>query len=115
MKQKKQILSKAYRLCGESARKIYELPEDGTIIKSMNEHESWISANKDLLPTCFLENWEQVHKDLDDSIQKKKQWDEMPEGQEKNKLEKEITELRMSCRKLLLNTATLIKQELVSM
>ncbi len=114
MIRKKQILSKAYSLCGDVARKIFELPNGGAI-KFMDDYELWISANKDSLPTYFWERWEQVHKGLGSSIQKDKQRKEMPEGHEKNKLANEITELRMSFRKLLLNTATLIKQELDSL
>jgi len=114
MTQKKQILSKAYCLCGDAAWKIYELP-DGGAIKFMDDHELWISANKDSLPTYFLERWEQVRRDLGDSIQKEEHRKGIPEGKENNKLANEITKLRLSCRKILLNTGTLIKQELDSL
>jgi len=114
MTQKKQILSKAYCLCGDAAWKIYELP-DGGAIKFMDDRKLWILANKDSLPTDFLERWEQVREGLSDSIQKKKQWKGIPEGQENDKLANEITKLRLSCRKILLKTATLIKQELDSL
>ncbi len=114
MIKKKQILSKAYSLCGDVARKIFKLSNGGAI-KFMDDHELWISVNKDSLPTYFLKRWKQVRKGLVDSIQKEKQRKRMPEGQKKNKLANEITKLRMSLRDSLLKTATLIKQELDSL
>jgi len=114
MIQKEQILSIARNLCWEVARKIYE--PDGVAIKFMDDYETWIKKNKDSLPTYFLENWEQAHKCLDESIQKEKHRKGMPEGRENEKLADEISDLRiMSCIGLLEETATLIKQELDSL
>jgi len=109
-----QILIKAKEICWDLRKNLHPEREDGEI-KLMEEHEHWVSANKDSLPTVFLENWRWVRETLEDSVRKDKQAHNTPDGPDKKLILDEVRKLRYCCWNVLKETGSEIQQELDSL
>jgi hypothetical protein len=123
MSQERQILLKAKGYCLNTSAIIYRTAEgdkgEWEAIKFMDARELWISANRDLLPKYFLDNWAEVRKKLDEAKQKIDELNELykisVEKYEESLLQEEITSLKSHCFNLLLSTATLIQEQIKSL